>query len=228
MDKNEFLKELEKRNIVLSEKQKNQFNYYYFFLVTENKKYNLTALTLESEVYEKHFYDSLSLLFENDLKGSVIDIGSGGGFPGMPLKIVKEDLDLSVLDATNKKVEFVRQLSLKLDLDIKTICARAEEYDGQYDNVIARGVAPLNILLELCCKLVKQDGYLIAMKGAKYQEELESAKNAIKILGYKLVKVYEYQLPSEQDKRCNLYFQKIKNQGLKYPRNYSKIKKQPL
>lgn len=228
MDKNDFYRALEEKKIKLSEQQKQQFAYYYYFLTSENLKYNLTSLVLEGDVYEKHFYDSLSLMFEGGLEGSIIDVGSGGGFPGLPLKIVNPKLDLTILDSTNKKIDFINLLAPKLKLDVKTVCARAEEHTGQYDVVLARGVASLNVLLELCCNLIKDKGVLIAMKGSKYQEELDEAKNAIKTLGYELVKTYVYVLPSNNDKRCNLYFKKIKKHGSKYPRSYSKIKKQPL
>ena len=228
MDKQTLLKELESRRVMLNEKQRNQFAYYYYFLTTENAKYNLTSLVLESEVYEKHFYDSLSLLFDNDFEGSVIDVGSGGGFPGLPLKIVKPELDLTFLDATKKKVDFIDALATKLNLDVKTVCARAEEHQEKYDYVIARAVAPLNILLELCANLLKKGGTLIAMKGSHYQEELDEAKTAIKTLGYELDHVYEYNLPSENDMRCNIFLKKARDHNAKYPRNFSKIKKQPL
>ncbi|MGI6378175.1 16S rRNA (guanine(527)-N(7))-methyltransferase RsmG [bacterium] len=228
MDKLSFIQELEKQNIKLNSQQINQFEFYYYFLISENQKYNLTSLTSEEEVYEKHFYDSLSLLFKQELKGSVLDVGSGGGFPGLPLKIVKPDLDLTILDSTARKIDFVQSLSKKINLQIQTVVARAEEYDKTFDYVLARGLAPLNILLELCCNLVKKGGILIAMKGAKYQEELVKAKKAIDTLGYKLINKEEYLLPSEQSKRCNLYFIKEKDHGLKYPRNYAKIKKQSL
>lgn len=228
MDKNLFINELVAKGINLDVNKLDLFNRYFEFLVNENKKYNLTALTSIDDVYEKHFYDSLSLLFNHNLEGSVIDVGSGGGFPSMPLKIVNPSLDLTVFDATAKKIEFIEKLSTLLNLDVKTICARAEEYKGSFDYVLARGVAPLNILLELVANLVKKDGVVIAMKGSKYNEELDEAKDAIKTLGYKLIKEETYTLPNENSLHCNLYFKKVKDHDLKYPRNYGRIKKKPL
>lgn len=228
MNKELFCELLKEKNIEINTKTLEKLDTYFDFLVSENKKYNLTSILNYEDVYEKHFYDSISILFNNKLTGSTIDIGSGGGFPGVPLKIVDNEIDLTCLDATNKKMEFINQLSNKLDIDVKTVVARAEEYDQKFDNVIVRGVASLNIILELAANLIKQNGILIAMKGSKYQEELDLAKNAINKLGYKLINIYEYTLPSENAKRVNLVFRKIKNHDPKYPRNYSQIKKKPL
>ena len=228
MDKIKFNELLEKQNIILNPTQSNQFEKYFAFLVQENAKYNLTTITDEAGVYEKHFYDSLSILFKNPLNGSVLDVGSGGGFPSVPLKIVKPEMDLTILDSTNKKINFINCLASELGLSINTVCARAEEHQQSFDYVIARGVAPLNILLELCCNLVKHNGHLIAMKGSRYLEEIEEAKNAIKTLGYEILEIQEFTLPTENSKHYNILFKKVKNHSNKYPRNYSKIKKASL
>ena len=224
MDKIKFSELLSKQNIILNQTQSIQFDKYFAFLVQENAKYNLTTITDEEGVYEKHFYDSLSILFNHSLDGSVLDVGSGGGFPSVPLKIINPNMDLTILDSTNKKINFINSLANELNLNIKTVCARAEEHKQNFDYVIARGVAPLNILLELCCDLVKPNGYLIAMKGSRYLEEIEEAKNAIKTLGYELVSIQEYVLPTENSKHYNILLKKTKNHSNKYPRNYSKIK----
>ena len=163
-------------------------------------------------------------------KLDVLDVGSGGGFPGMPLRIAFPNMKLSILDSTAKKIVFLDNLAKEMELEnVTPIVARAEEYkDKKFDVVTARGVANLTMLLELVCNLVKKDGYFVAMKGSKYQEELDAASNAIKVLGYKLVKKTEYKLPDEDSSRCNLYFKKVKDHENKYPRNFGTMKKKPL
>lgn len=231
MNKTQFIEFLKEKNIILNEEMLTKFDNYFVELVNQNKLHNLTSITDEEGVYEKHFYDSLSVCFDFSLENlDVIDVGSGGGFPGMPLKIANPSMNLYILDSTEKKVRFLKELANKLELkNIEGIVSRAEEYkEKKFDVVTARGVASLRILLELCVNLVKENGYFVAMKGAKYLEELEEAKNAIKTLGYELVKKVEYTLPSENATRCNLYFKKIKKHDSKYPRNYGTLKKKPL
>ncbi len=228
MDKQAFKQILHAKNIDLSDKQLELFDSYYHFLVQENAKYNLTSITEEAEVYEKHFYDSLSLIFDKKFDGSVVDVGSGGGFPSVPLKIVYPELDLTVLDATNKKISFIQQLADHLGLTIKTVCARAEEYEGKFDYVVARSVASLDVLVELCCNLVKTNGCLVAMKGSQYKIEIDKCSNAMELLGYRLDHCQEYHLPEEKSLHCNIFLKKEKSHQLKYPRNYAKIKKNPL
>lgn len=228
MNKELFIKLLTKKNLVKDEKCIDKFDTYFDFLIQENAKYNLTSITNYEDVLEKHFYDSLSILLSANLQGKTIDIGSGGGFPGVPLKIANDNINLTCLDATAKKMNYINELSNKLDIKVDTVVARAEEYKEQYDNVIARGVASLNVLLELVCDIVKGDGLVIAMKGSHYQEELDQAKNAINTLGYQLINEYKYTLPSDESERTNLVFRKVKPHSPKYPRNYSQIKKKPL
>lgn len=231
MNKELFKVELEKKGINLSEQQHDQFAYYFKRLVEQNKLHNLTSITDEEGVYEKHFFDSISVGFGFDLNNlDVLDVGSGGGFPGMPLRIAFPNMKLSILDSTAKKIVFLDNLAKELELDnVTPIVARAEEYkDKKFDVVTARGVANLTMLLELVCDLVKKDGYFVAMKGSKYLEELEAATNAIKVLGFSLERKVEYKLPDEESFRCNLYFKKIKNHDPKYPRNFGTMKKKPL
>ena len=231
MNKELFKVELTKQGIELSEQQNEQFAYYFKRLVEQNKLHNLTSITDEEGVYEKHFFDSISVGFGFDLNNlDVLDVGSGGGFPGMPLRIAFPNMKLSILDSTAKKIVFLDNLAKEMKLEnVTPIVARAEEYkDKKFDVVTARGVANLTMLLELVCNLVKKDGYFVAMKGSKYQEELDAASNAIKVLGYKLVKKTEYKLPDEDSSRCNLYFKKVKEHDNKYPRNFGTMKKKPL
>ena len=231
MNKELFKVELTKQGIELSEQQNEQFAYYFKRLVEQNKLHNLTSITDEEGVYEKHFFDSISVGFGFDLNNlEVLDVGSGGGFPGMPLRIAFPNMKLSILDSTAKKIVFLDNLAKEMELEnVTPIVARAEEYkDKKFDVVTARGVANLTMLLELVCNLVKKDGYFVAMKGSKYQEELDAASNAIKVLGYKLVKKTEYKLPDEDSSRCNLYFKKVKDHENKYPRNFGTMKKKPL
>lgn len=231
MNKLSFLENLKEKGIELNNTQKDQFEKYFESLVAQNKLHNLTSITDEEGVYEKHFFDSISVSFGADLNNlDVLDVGSGGGFPGVPLKITYPKMNLYILDSTEKKVRFLKSLADSMGLEnVYPIVSRAEEYkEKKFDIVTARGVASLRVLLELCADLVKEGGMFVAMKGAKYQEELNEASKAIKILGYELVEEVLYTLPSENANRCNLYFKKAKKHDPKYPRNFGAIKKKPL
>ncbi|NMA05886.1 MAG: 16S rRNA (guanine(527)-N(7))-methyltransferase RsmG [Acholeplasmataceae bacterium] len=222
------LKEL---NIELTFEQQELFRKYYEFLIQENKKYNLTAITNEEEVYYKHFYDSLTLIKTNLIKEgvSLCDIGSGAGFPGMPLKIIYPNLKLTIVESQTKKTEFLKKLVNFLELDnVEIINKRAEEYahTKYFDIVTARAVADLSILNELCLPLVKKGGYFIAMKG-NYEEELKRTLNGITILGGKLIEVLSFELPKDMGKR-NLIIIKKEKMVQGYPRAFSQIKKKPL
>ncbi len=222
------LKEL---NIELIFEQQELFRKYYEFLIQENKKYNLTAITDEEEVYYKHFYDSLTLIKTNLIKEgvSLCDIGSGAGFPGIPLKIIYPNLKLTIVESQTKKTEFLKKLVNFLELDnVEIINKRAEEYahTKYFDIVTARAVADLSILNELCLPLVKKGGYFIAMKG-NYEEELKRTLNGINILGGKLIEVLSFELPKEMGKR-NLIIIKKEKMVQGYPRAFSQIKKKPL
>lgn len=222
------LKEL---NIELSSKQKELFERYYEFLIQENKKYNLTAITNKEEVYYKHFYDSLTLIKTNLIKEgvSLCDIGSGAGFPSIPLKIIFPNLELTIVESQTKKTEFLKKLIKHLEIEkVEVINERAEEYAHKkyFDIVTARAVADLTILNELCLPLVKKNGYFIAMKG-NYKEELEKSLNGINILGGKLLNVISFDLPKAMGKR-NLIIIKKEKMVKGYPRIFSQIKKKPL
>jgi 16S rRNA (guanine527-N7)-methyltransferase len=195
---------------------------------------NLTAITQKEEVYEKHFYDSLTLSFNNNLTGlTLLDVGAGAGFPSIPLKIVFPSLKVFVLDSLAKRMTFVEAVIKTLHLeDIHIIVNRAEDEAKisreKFDIVTARAVAKLNILSELCLPLVKVNGYFIALKGINAMNELEQANKAISTLGGKIDHIQELNLLSNDDKRYNIFIKKVNNTNTIYPRLYTKIKNNPL
>ena len=215
-------------NLTLSQHQLEQFEKYYELLVQWNEKFNLTAITDEEGVYIKHFYDSL-LLTNYQLEGSLCDVGSGAGFPGIPLKIVYPELAVTLIEPTGKRCTFLNEVISQLDLqNIEVINMRSEDYhEKAFDFVTARAVAQLNILCELCLPLVSIGGRFLAMKGPNAFEEVEAAHNAITKLGGKLESIDEYLLPNG-DKRMIVNILKEKETPAGYPRSYSRIKKKPL
>lgn len=225
---------LEPLGITLTEEQLNQFKTYYEFLVTENKKYNLTAITDEKEVYYKHFYDSVSLIkteLIND-KIKLCDIGSGAGFPSIPLKIVFPLITVYIVESQTKKTNFLNALKDLLNLDnIYIINERAEIFAvthlNHFDIVTARAVAPLNILNELCIPFVKKGGHFIAMKSSLLENELDKAKYGIITLGGQINKVISIQLPEDMGERSLLIVEKV-SLVKGYPRSFALIKKKPL
>ena len=192
---------------------------------------NLTNITEENEVYKKHFYDSIFLSEVFDLNNkSILDIGAGAGFPSIPLKILCNTLDVTIIDGLNKRINFLKELSEKINIEkITLIHGRAEEMskDRLFDFVTARAVARLNILAELALPYVKKDGYFVAYKSVNYQAELDEAKNAINQLGAILERIIEYDIETDLT-HVLLVFKKIKNTPSIYPRQFAKIKKQPL
>ena len=221
----------EKYNISLSEQKKEKFSLFYGILKIFNDKFNLTAITEENEVYIKHFIDSI--LGEKFVVGKkMIDIGSGGGFPAIPIKIMKDDLSVTLVEATGKKCEYLKILSEKLDLkDVKVIFGRAEElaaddcYREKFDTCTARAVAKLNVLCEYCLPFVKKGGVFIAFKGDA-EQELKEAENAVKTLGGVIKTVERFDL--EGAKRDIVVIEKIAPTDRKYPRTNGKIRKYPL
>ena len=217
----------------LSLKQIEQFQKYYQYLVEENKKINLTSIIEETEAYIKHFYDSMMVSKFIDLNNSSIcDIGSGAGFPSIPLKILIPSLKVTIIEPTLKRIKFLNQLCLLLGLEnVELINGRAEEEIAsrreKYDYVTARAVANLPVLLELCVPYVKKNGKFVALKGYNYQEELETSKNAIKTLDL-VYDVKTYQLPLDMGSRALILFTKQKETSKIYPRKYAIIKKKPL
>lgn len=221
----------EKHKIVLSEEQEKQFLKYYDFLVSENQKYNLTAITSKEEVFYKHFLDSVLPESEITENAKIIDIGSGAGFPAVPLKIVRSDLKFTLVDSLNKRVNFLNELFILLNLgDIKAVHARAEDFIKEnresYDFAVARAVAPLNTLLEYMVPYLKVGGRCLIYKSQKLEEEIVEAKKAMEILSVKIVKVLEYELGDAS--RKILIVEKLEKTNEKYPRGKNLPKLKPL
>ena len=226
MDQNKFIEELKKIDISINELQLKQLERYYELLVEYNKVMNLTGITIKEEVYLKHFYDSLTIAKVIDLNqyNTLCDVGTGAGFPGLVIKIIYPNLKVTLLDSLNKRLNFLNIVIKELNLkDIETIHIRAEEYKNQFDIVVARAVAPLNILLEYCIPITKVNGYFIAMKGKN-----EEANNALKELNSEIIETNSFLLPIEQSNRTIIKIKKIKETNKKFPRKYSEIKKNPL
>lgn len=222
--------------ITLTDEQIEKLRIYYELLVEWNEKMNLTALTEPEDVALKHFCDSILLLNYADIKegSSLIDVGTGAGFPSVPIKIVRPDIKLCLLDSLNKRLVFLQEVVNKLGLeDVKIVHARAE--DGarkadlreKFDYSTSRAVAQLNVLSEYCLPYVKVGGSFLAMKGKYSEEEIDNAKSAIKTLGGKIGKVDTYNL-IDTSERTIINIKKISNTDKRYPRTSAKIKSKAL
>lgn len=222
---------LSQHNITLSAGQLEAFEKYADLLVEWNQKFNLTSITERNDIYLKHFYDSLLPAIHFNICGTLADVGSGAGFPGIPLKIFKPELKVTLIEPTGKRCTFLKEVISQLSLkDIEVVNKRSEDYarEGhQFDFVTARAVAELNVLSELCLPLVKKDGHFIVMKGPKAYQEIDEAANAIKTLSSRFITTKEIKLDDEQT-RILIDIQKTGNHNPKYPRNYGQIKKKPL
>lgn len=233
MNKELFIKEVEKLNITLTKDMLDKLEEYYKILVSENAKYNLTAITDKEQVYLKHFYDSLTLSKAIKLDNQVLcDIGTGAGFPGIVLKIVFPNLKVTLVDSTAKKCNFLNLVIDKLNLkDIVVINARAEDYSKEvrekYDIVTSRAVAPLKHLLEYSIPLVKVNGTYIAMK-SDVTKELEGISNYERKLNISEQKILTFTLPIEESTRTLVRYTKKEKTNLIYPRKYNEIKKKEL
>lgn len=233
---NDFINELQKINITLSNEQLEKLKKYADFLLEYNKTTNLTAIRDIEGVYLKHFYDSM-LVVSNELVDfskidNLIDIGTGAGFPGMVLKILYPNMNVTLLDSNNKKTKFLTELKELLDLDdVKIINDRAETFvknnRHKFDISIARAVSELRIISELCLPFTKVNGYFIALK-SNYQEELENAKSTLNILDSSVELIKEFNLPFENSHRSNLFIKVNKEIDNKYPRSYDQIIKKQL
>ena len=233
MNKEEFINELNKLNINITDKQLEQLNTYKDFLIKYNEHTNLTRIIDEEDIYLKHFYDSLTIDKYIDLNNvnNLLDIGTGAGFPGMVIKIFYPNINVTLLDSNNKKTTFLKELSKELDLDVEIINDRAENFIKNkreyYDIVVSRAVAPLNILLELTTPFVKLNGLFVAMK-ANVEEELKESESTYKELGANIKSINEFNLIKEDSKRTIIIYEKINKTDTMYPRTYDKIKKKPL
>ena len=203
-------------------------------LVEKNKVMNLTAITEPHDIATLHFLDSVAMLTLADLKGKkMADVGTGAGFPGMPLRIVEPSLRLTLLDSLNKRIDFLKEVCEDLGLnDVECIHGRAEEFAAShredYDVVTSRAVANLQMLSELCLPLVKVGGYFLSMKAVDSEEEVNAAKTAIKTLGGQIEKVVDYAIPGTDIQHRLIFIKKVKETPKKYPRAFAKIKKNPL
>jgi len=224
-----------KLNIELPPGNEAAFRAYYDFLEKRGQSVNLTAISGAEEVARLHFLDSVALLNAADFKRkAVIDIGSGAGFPGVPLKLAEPSITLTLLDATGKKIAFLTELCAELGIEANCITARAEEaahlpeMREKYDVAVSRAVARLNTLSELCLPFIRVGGIFVAMKSIDSEDELAEAQNAIKELGAELCGQYDYTIPDTDITHRAVLIQKTSETPDKYPRRFAKIQKSPL
>lgn len=239
MEKKQFLDKLKaqakKIDIELKDNQCEQFYLYMNLLLEWNEKINLTAITEEEEVIKKHFIDSLTISKYVDENSKIIDVGTGAGFPGIPLKIANESLEVTLLDALNKRLNFLNDVIEKNDLkNIQTVHFRAEEagknkaYREKFNIATSRAVAALNVLVEYLLPFVKVGGRCICMKGSNAKEEIENSKKAIKLLGGEIESIEEFCLPDSDMERTIIVIKKVSNTPAKYPRKAGTPAKDPI
>ena len=237
MENRRFDQELEMLGIQLTDVQKEQFDRYYELLIEWNRVMNLTGITEYDEVNLKHFTDSLTIVRIKDMENvsTLIDVGTGAGFPGIPIKIAFPHIKVTLLDSLNKRIKFLNQVVEELDLkDVVTLHGRAEdyakkeEYREQFDLCASRAVANLSTLSEYCLPFVKKGGCFISYKSADSDEEIEQSKKALDILGGKIEKVDKFVLPGSDMGRALVMVEKVKNTPRKYPRKAGVPSKEPL
>ena len=224
-------------SLTLTEDQLIKYSIYFKMLVEWNEKINLTAITDPTEVAVKHMIDSLSCYDEDIFKkgAKIIDVGTGAGFPGLPLKIFRPDLKLTLFDSLNKRILFLKAVAEEMGIsDIEFIHSRAEDggknklYREQYDIAVSRAVARLNVLCELCLPFVAVGGFFIALKGSRYNEEIKESTEALRLLGGEIVKIENVKLPRLDDVRAVVYIKKVKKTSPSYPRRPGVAEKNPL
>ncbi|TWD99651.1 16S rRNA m(7)G-527 methyltransferase [Neobacillus bataviensis] len=237
MNIEQFTANLQEKGISLSEKQLDQFEAYFTTLVEWNEKMNLTAITEKTDVYLKHFYDSITASFYFDFSRPfhLCDVGAGAGFPSIPLKIVYPHIEVTIVDSLNKRISFLNHLADVLNLEnIHFVHDRAETfgvnpaYRETFDVVTARAVARMSVLSEFCLPLAKVGGHFLAMKALHAKDELDSAQKAISTLGGKVEKVHTFTLPMEDSERSILIIKKEKQTPKKYPRKPGTPGKSPI
>lgn len=224
-------------NIPYNQEIDNKFIKYKDLLKEWNQKINITAIEDDDEIFLKHFLDSVVLLNENNYneQKTIIDVGTGGGFPGLPMKIVNQSYKVTLLDSLQKRIDFLREVVDELNLsNVNFIHGRAEDfgqdkkYREKFDICVSRAVAPLNILCEYCLPFVKVGGYFAAYKSENISQELIDSKNAIEILGGNIKEIIEKNLPNSDIIRKIIIIEKVKNTNSKYPRKAGKPSKDPL
>lgn len=232
---NEFIKLSQGYNLNLNEKIITKFYKYMNLLLEWNEKINLTAITDQKEVIIKHFIDCLTISKNIENNAKIIDVGTGAGFPGIPLKIYNETLNLTLLDSLNKRTIFLKEVIDSLELkNVEIIHGRAEDfaqdklYRESYNYAVSRAVAPLNILLEYLVPYVKVNGKVIAMKGSNVADEIKDAKNALNLLESKVIKEEKIELPENSGERYIIIIEKTNKTKKVYPRKAGIPKKNPL
>ena len=234
-----FATTLSNHNLKLSAKQEQQFKTYFKELITVNEHVNLTRITEEDEVYLKHFYDSLTPLLlvpEVFTEGAMVcDVGAGAGFPSLPIKILRPDLRLTIVDSLGKRLKFLQELLDKLEISgVELVHGRAEDvgqnpaYREQFDLVTARAVARMSVLSEYCLPLAKTGGKFVALKGPKAASELADAKKALDTLGGKVSFSQEFTLAGTEEERTIVVVDKVKKTPAKYPRQAGTPNRKPL
>lgn len=232
---NKLIELAEEYGITITSDMVKQFEDYSKFLIEYNEKVNLTAITDPEEIMIKHFLDSILIFSAMEIEegATVIDVGTGAGFPGVPMKIVRPDIRLTLLDSLNKRIVFLEELTNKLDIQAKLIHGRAEDVghetpfrDG-YTLVVSRAVTRFPALAEYCLPFAKEGGHLVAFKGPDYEEELKESKKAIKLLSAKTKDVYSLKLPDGSERNL-ICIEKTGETSDKYPRQRVKITKNPI
>jgi len=234
MNKEEFINEIEKMGINITLEQLNLLDKFYELLISWNEKINLTTITNYEDVYLKHFYDSLTLYKAVNLNDSLslCDVGSGAGFPGIVLKICFPNLNITLVDSLQKRVNYLNEIIKELGLTgIEAIHTRMEEFSRnsieKFDVITARAVANMNVLLEISVNALKVNGHIILMK-ANCDDELQNSSNALKVLNCEILDINKFSLPKENSNRTIIDIIKKGKTNSKYPRNIDKIKKLPL
>ena len=234
IDRAQLKSETQALGLALSDLQLEMFDAYAEMLVETNKKFNLTAIKNPDEIVTKHFVDSLTVFTAVDIpaESSVIDIGTGAGFPGLPMLIYDSSLNITLLDSTGKKLDFVQNVADELGLRARVVHGRAEEqgrgeHREQFDIAASRAVASLNVLCEYCLPFVRQGGAFIALKGSKAEDELSHSRTAVKTLGGKFICAKELMLADEQTRNL-VIIEKAAPTPPKYPRASAQISKKPL
>lgn len=223
-------------NTQISSEQLEKFEIYYKNLIETNKIHNLTSITDENDVIIKHFLDSILPYKEIPNNSKILDIGSGAGFPSIPLKIMNNNFKITAIDSVGKKVEFIKnQINcLKLSDNFEVIHTRIEElahnpkYREQFDIVVSRAVAPLSVIIEYSSAFLKNNGYILSYKGNNFEEEIKTSENALKILNCKIEKIYKYYIKELDSYRYILKIKKFDNISSKYPRGQNKPRISPL